>query len=543
MHLVTSYANLFFYHLANSNSNFHRKEMKMSDTIEFDDDFYWDTLHLADDLYDQGKYEEAEELYRKIAGEEDLSGDANSHLFQLLLDVGKYEEAVEYYRYVQNCCDTSPAEGAYLRMAEELHNPKSPLFMYFDEEEFYYDCLPFISEDYVCLDKIDDEDGNCDNVEAGELYLKNNIETILLTRAKSEDEAIKKDAKYQLLWLYLNGKFRVGDFSFDSPDAKNFEKVLQASVVFAQYPDTIDELYCDVSYFLTVIYDIYENYGKGANEYIKRFVIATLKHAEELGNIDEVFDKVERELCFLYDDGGFLDMPFSLNYLPKGISRISVITFSAGYGYGDKGLESIVIPDTITTIGDRAFFGCSSLTSVVIPASVTSIGTEVFSGCDSLTSIAVDENNENYKSVDGNLYSKDGKTLIQYALGKKNEEFIIPTGVTSIGENSFLGCASLTRVTIPDSVTSIGDYAFCACENLTSITVTDSVTNIGDWSFADSDNLVSVFLSRSEDDFANVKNNLWNGWFVAHELYFYSAEQPSKEGNYWHYVDGVPTVW
>ena len=119
----------------------------MSDTIEFNDDFYWDTLHLADDLYDQGKYEEAEELYRKIAGKKDLSGDANSHLFQLLLDVGKYEESLEYYSYVRNCCDTSPAEGAYVRMAEELRTPESKLFMYFDEEEFYYDCLPFISED------------------------------------------------------------------------------------------------------------------------------------------------------------------------------------------------------------------------------------------------------------------------------------------------------------------------------------------------------------------------------------------------------------
>ena len=511
----------------------------MNDTIKFDNDFYWDTLHLADDLYDQGKYEEAEELYRKIAGKKDLSGDANSHLFQLLLDVGKYEESLEYYHYVQNCCDTSPAEGAYVRMSEELRNPKSKLFMYFDEEAFCYECLPFICEDYVRLDKIDDEDDNCDNVETGELYLEKNIETILLTRAKSEDEEIKKDAKYQLLWLYLNGNFRVGDFSFDSPDAKNIEKVLQASVVFAEYPDTIDELYCDFSYFSTVIDDIYTNYKARACEYTKRFVIATLKHAEELGNIEEVFNKVERELCdcFRVDEGE--DYPFYLGYIPKGLSRIPTISFSyGGFDCNDE-LESIVIPDTITTISDRAFRNCSSLTSVVIPASVTSIGTEVFLGCESLTSIAVDENNENYKSVDGNLYSKDGKTLIQYAIGKKNEEFVIPTGVTSIGENSFLGCTSLTRVTVPDSVTSIDGWAFYSCENLTSITVTDSVRSIGYDAFCDCDSLESVFYNGAEDDFANVKINLWNDY----DQYFYSAEQPTEEGNYWHYVDGVPTVW
>jgi hypothetical protein len=262
-----------------------------------------------------------------------------------------------------------------------------------------------------------------------------------------------------------------------------------------------------------------------------------------LGNIEEVFNKVERELCdcFHVDEGE--DYPFYLGYIPKGLSRIPTISFSyGGFDCNDE-LESIVIPDTITTISDRAFSGCSSLTSVVIPASVTSIGTEVFLGCKSLTSIAVDENNENYKSVDGNLYSKDGKTLIQYAIGKKNEEFVIPTGVTSIGENSFLGCTSLTRVTVPDSVTSIDGWAFYSCENLRSITVTDSVRSIGYDAFCDCDSLESVFYSGAEDDFANVEIDEENGFFEETPKYFYSEEQPTEEGDYWHYVDGVPTVW
>ena len=239
-----------------------------------------------------------------------------------------------------------------------------------------------------------------------------------------------------------------------------------------------------------------------------------------MGNIEEVFDKVESELNYYYDIDEGEDYPFYLGYIPKGLSRIPTISFSHGGCDCNDELESIVIPDTITTISDMAFQNCSSLTSVVIPASVTSIATDVFVGCGSLTSIAVDENNKNYKSVDGNLYSKDGKTLIQYAIGKKNEEFVIPAGVTSICENAFGDCESLASVVIPDSVTSVGHWAFDGCENFE-----------------------RVFYGGTEDDFANIEIDEENGYLEETPKYFYSEEQPTEEGNYWHYVDGVPTVW
>ncbi len=141
------------------------------------------------------------------------------------------------------------------------------------------------------------------------------------------------------------------------------------------------------------------------------------------------------------------------------------------------GLTEISIPNGVTTIEDDAFSHCYSLTEIVIPDSVTSIGNSAFDYCVNLTSISVNENNANYQSIDGNLYSKDGTTLIQYTIGKTATEFAIPDGVATIEGGAFSNCDSLTEIVIPDSVTSIGNFAFGSCNNLTSISVNENNTN------------------------------------------------------------------
>ena len=115
--------------------------------------------------------------------------------------------------------------------------------------------------------------------------------------------------------------------------------------------------------------------------------------------------------------------------------------------------------------------------------------TGAFSACNRLTSIEVDENNVYYKGIDGNLYSKDGKILVQYAIGKTDISITIPDSVTSIGDYAFSYCTSLTSIEIPDSVTSIGDYAFSYCTSLTSVKIPNSVTSIGDYAFERCDKL------------------------------------------------------
>ena len=192
------------------------------------------------------------------------------------------------------------------------------------------------------------------------------------------------------------------------------------------------------------------------------------------------------------------------DYAFRWCSRLTSVTISDGvttigdYAFEDcDNLTSVTIPGSVTTIGDGVFYCCYSLTSVTIPDSVTTIGDCAFYSCDSLTSITVDKNNAYYKDIDGNLYSKDGTVLIQYAIGKSDSSFTIPSGVTTIGDYAFSDCDSLTNVTIPDSVTTIGDWTFYRCFSLTSVTIPDSVTSIGNHAFYGCESLTSVTIPDS----------------------------------------------
>ena len=129
-------------------------------------------------------------------------------------------------------------------------------------------------------------------------------------------------------------------------------------------------------------------------------------------------------------------------------------------------LEEIILPNSVTSIGYNAFYGCSGLTSITIPNSVTYIHYNAFEGCTGLFSIKVENGNAEYDSRDNcnAIVETATNTLI---IGCKNT--IIPNSVTSIGYDAFYGCSGLTSITIPNSVTYISNYAFYDCSSLTSI--------------------------------------------------------------------------
>ena len=186
-----------------------------------------------------------------------------------------------------------------------------------------------------------------------------------------------------------------------------------------------------------------------------------------------------------------------------GTSSYTGGTFTHQY-YASSSSSTYYIPTslkTVTITGGNIFYGafynCSGLTNITFGDSVKSIGGSAFFGCTSLTSIDVDAYNQYYKSIDGNLYSMDGKTLIQYPRGKEATSFTIPDSVTNIGSYAFDNCTFLTGIEIPDGVTNIGDYAFRGCTSLISVEMGDSVTSIGDYAFSACTSLTSIEIPDS----------------------------------------------
>ena len=227
---------------------------------------------------------------------------------------------------------------------------------------------------------------------------------------------------------------------------------------------------------------------------------------------------VERDYSIVGDSTNYTSLISHPSIVKNVILGNSVVNIGedafGGFEGGCTSLTSVHIPESVTSIGERAFYYCESLTSIYIPEGVTSIGTNAFYGCSSLTSVHI---SESVTSIGGgvlgectsliSIHIPEGVTTIGnstlYNCTSLTSVYI-PEGVTSIGSDTFIGCSSLISVYIPESVTKIGGGAFNYCTGLTSVNIPESVTSIGGSAFSNCTGLTSINIPEGVTSISNV---------------------------------------
>ncbi len=196
--------------------------------------------------------------------------------------------------------------------------------------------------------------------------------------------------------------------------------------------------------------------------------------------------------------------------LPES-SQLTSIGYIAFYDCSS--LTAINIPEGVTSIGNWAFWGCSSLTAITLPEGVTSIGERAFDGCNSLTDIIVAEGNAVYDSRGGcNAIIETSSNILITGCSAT----IIPKSVTSIGDAAFSECSGLTAINIPEGVKSIGSNAFYNCRYIESIVLPNGLETIDFSAFAFCPNLEEVYCYA--ENIPSAKPNAFDGSNLKHAV-------------------------
>ncbi len=218
------------------------------------------------------------------------------------------------------------------------------------------------------------------------------------------------------------------------------------------------------------------------------------------------------------------DSVTNINYKAfSGCSNLEDIEFSKNITVIEAGafenctkLDTVTIPEGVVTVSDGAFLGCTSLSSVSLPKSIDQISGLAFIGCSSLKSITVNSSHPYLTVSDGCLINKNTKTLI---VATSDAKIPSDASVTTIGNGAFNG-RNISYIVIPKSVTSVGQFAIANCKKLS-----------------------AVYYCGTESDYEAVTVEEMNLNITVQSLYFYSESEPTTDGNFWHYVNGLPVIW
>lgn len=204
-------------------------------------------------------------------------------------------------------------------------------------------------------------------------------------------------------------------------------------------------------------------------------------------------------------------------------------------------LTSAVFQEGLLTLDDGAFQNCTSLTSVSLPASMTYLGLTPFLGCTNINEVNIAEGNTKYVFLNGIIYDAEQTRVCEGFNKLLTGHIVLPDTVTVINNYAFALCSQMTSIALPYSLTKMGTYAFAFCSSLEYIVMDiNPALYIFQYAFIGCDSLSTVYrVNRNTMQVENEGNEL----LFAATFSYYSEEEPVEEGNYWRYVDGVPTVW
>ena len=208
-------------------------------------------------------------------------------------------------------------------------------------------------------------------------------------------------------------------------------------------------------------------------------------------------------------------IPLTHNGLP--VTRIDSLSPNGEYNwwkedyiYEESFVKRIYVSPNIKKVG--SLIACDNLEYLYLSGSVTEVSFSTIKQIEYLRNITIDISslNGSYKSLDGTIYTADGKALIRYPSSKTDTCFDIPSGVETVEEYAFYGCDALVEVSIPSSVTAVGGAAFSHCSSLKTVKVGNGVIDLSISAFWNCPSLFSIEVDPDNPSYASVDGNLYD---------------------------------
>ena len=187
-----------------------------------------------------------------------------------------------------------------------------------------------------------------------------------------------------------------------------------------------------------------------------------------------------------------------------------------------ENITSVSLPDSLLSINSSAFTSCTSLSNITIPKNVSEIGIDAFCDCPSLTAFTVDNQSAHFTTQNGVLFNKDMTYLIAYPTGKSDSAYTIPSTVTSIAGDVFWGASHLTSVVIPEGISTIAEGMFWNCDNLQNVTIPVSVTTIDNYAFSGCSALTDIYYAGTEEQWNTISIGVSNDSLTSATIFYNS---------------------